>query len=101
MSVTKTVYLVPTLCVGMQKTVYLVPTLCVGMQTGRSASGSVRRKTVSGSRKQDAERPGCIPTRSMGTRRTRKREILNKFLTKRGCIQWKKNCTTRFSTGEI
>ncbi|MCP4110750.1 MAG: hypothetical protein GY749_35360 [Desulfobacteraceae bacterium] len=26
------------------------------------------RNTVSGSRKQDAERPGCIPTQSVGTR---------------------------------
>ncbi|MCP4105506.1 MAG: hypothetical protein GY749_08210 [Desulfobacteraceae bacterium] len=53
---------------SVTKTVHLVPTLCVGMQTGRSASGSVRRKTVSGNRKQDAERPGCIPTQSVGTR---------------------------------
>ncbi|MCP4346202.1 MAG: hypothetical protein GY795_11845 [Desulfobacterales bacterium] len=53
---------------SVTKTVHLVPTLCVGMQTGRSASRSVCRKTVSGSRKQDAERPGCIPTQSVGTR---------------------------------
>ncbi|MCP4109444.1 MAG: hypothetical protein GY749_28620, partial [Desulfobacteraceae bacterium] len=53
---------------SVTKTVHLVPTLCVGIQTGRSASRSVCRKTVSDSRKQDAERPGCIPTQSVGTR---------------------------------
>ncbi|MCP4113611.1 MAG: hypothetical protein GY749_50150, partial [Desulfobacteraceae bacterium] len=42
---------------SVTKTVHLVPTLCVGMQAGRSASRSVCRKTVSDSRKQDAERP--------------------------------------------
>ncbi|MCP4110171.1 MAG: hypothetical protein GY749_32385, partial [Desulfobacteraceae bacterium] len=82
--------LVPTLCVGMQANnssfprsawecrqttprshalrgnagkQLLVPTLCVGMQARRSASCS-----SPGSREQDAERPGCIPTQSVGTR---------------------------------
>jgi len=45
----------------MSYAVDLVPTLCVGMQPGRSAS--------------DPGTDGDVPTRSVGTRKTRKKNI--------------------------
>ncbi|ETR66372.1 MAG: hypothetical protein OMM_05681 [Candidatus Magnetoglobus multicellularis str. Araruama] len=43
----------------------LVPTLCVGTYLGRSASPALMFQMY---KTQDAERPGCIPTQSVGTR---------------------------------
>ena len=42
----------------------LVPTLCVGMHRGRSASPVLVPRTYN---TEDAERPVCIPTQSVGT----------------------------------
>ena len=50
----------------------LVPMLCVGTFSGRSASQPIAMAFYHGLILTDAERPKCIPTQSVGTRKTKR-----------------------------